>query len=91
MPNHNTDADLDFIQDEIAAEMSNHKRYTRKGANSKKIKVRSSVEKARDDYKAAKKHHKAQIKALKAQIKSHKLMIKQAKNTYKLVKLADRK
>jgi len=88
--------DIDFIeQDIIKVKKSAH---TRK-VEGKKIRVRSSVEKARDDYKLAKREHKNRIKAIKAQarlnariarnnVKAHRNMIATAKTTYKAIKLA---
>jgi hypothetical protein len=80
--------DIDYITDDIQAiKKQNKAGHTRK-AETKRIKVRSSVEVARDNYRASKRLHRKAIKGLKNTIRIHKLQIRQAKDAYKLVKLS---
>ena len=79
--------DIDNIYLETTKIKKGHKRIM---ANTKKIKVRSSVEVAKDNYKKAKQVHKDDIKGLRRNIRSHRLMIRQARNTYKIVKLQEK-
>lgn len=79
--------DIDNIYLETTKIKKGHKRTM---ANTKKIKVRSTVEKARGDYKKAKQVHKDDIKGLRRNIRSHRLMIRQAKTLYRIVKLQEK-
>ena len=56
----------------------------------KTIRVKSSIEKAKDDFKRAKHIQRQNVLSAKNNIKSYRLLIKQARNTYKLVKLANK-
>jgi len=79
--------------DQLYIEASNVKReHTRKGAQpqSKRIKVRGSVEIAKDNFKNAKRIQRANIKRARQNIKSYKLLIQQAKTSYKLIKLSSK-
>lgn len=82
--------DIDFITDEITKEKQTKKAHSRK-TETKRIKVRSSVEVAKDNFKQAKRLHRSQIKSLRRNIKTHKLMIRQARNTYRLIKLSNKR
>lgn len=93
---------LDQLLIDTENELINHKSHIRRVApTSKKIKVRSSVEKACDDYKVAKSAHKLQIKIIKKaiklakkvaknDIKAHRNMIATAKTTRNAIKLASK-
>lgn len=82
------DTDIDNLYIEATAEKTKQEHKRKVGKN--KIKVRSSVQVARDDFHNAKRLQKLNIKQAKRNIKSYKMLIKQARNTYKLVKLANK-
>ena len=84
------DIDNLFIEAQQVKKSHDRKVATPTG-QAKKIRVRGSVEVARDNYRAAKRMHKTQIKQLKRAIKAHRLQIRQAKNSYKLIKINEKR
>lgn len=96
--------DIELLYEE-AETVKRAKKAHNRTVNKKVSKVRSTIDIAKDAYKAAKHTHNVQINkgkleiaALKNKINeqkrsiaAHKLMKKQARNTYKLVKLTNKK